>query len=434
MTDFITRRQLFANTMLNNSIAIFPSNQELIRSNDTEFRFRQHSDFFYLCGFNEPEACLVIVKTDEQFETILFNRKKDKTAEVWHGFRLGQEDAITALHIDRAFMIDDFETELSQLLSGIEHIYYPVFSGLPFDQRLQNVLTTLRNKSRSGLISANQFINWQPQLHEMRLFKRPVEQALMRKAGEISALGHVRAMQCCKPGMLEFQLQLAVEYEFAKQGTRDVAYSSIVAGGNNACILHYTENDHPLQDGDLVLIDAGAEYQGYAGDITRTFPVNGRFSEEQAIIYELVLDCQLFAIEQTKPGNSVVGINQQVVRKMTEGLLALGIMKGNLETLVSEGKYKDFYMHGLGHFIGLDVHDVGNAGTIDNPRLLEPGMAITIEPGLYISCDADVEDRWKGIGVRIEDDILITETGHEVLTSAVPKSIQEIEALMQQAS
>jgi len=302
---------------------------------------------------------------------------------------------------------------------------------LSLDERIQNVLTSLRNKARSGLISANTFLNWQPQLHEMRLFKSPVEQELMRKAGEISALGHVRAMQRCQPGMLEFQLESEIEYEFAKQGTRDVAYSSIVAGGNNACILHYTENDKPLQSGDLVLIDAGAEYQGYAGDITRTFPVNGRFTEEQAIIYQLVLDCQLLAIDNVKPGISVLAINKLVVRKMCEGLLSLGIMKGDLETLISEGKYKDFYMHGLGHFIGLDVHDVGDSGSIENPRLLESGMAITIEPGIYISNDADVEDRWKGIGVRIEDDILITATGHEVLTSAVPKTIQDIETLMQ---
>ena len=431
MTEFTTRRQLFANTLLNNSIAIFPSNQELTRSNDTEFRFRQNSDFYYLCGFNEPDACLVLIKKEECVKTILFNRKKDKTAEIWHGYRLGQEAAITELQIDNAFPIDDFEVQLSELLTDIENIYYPVLSGLSLDQRLQNVLTSLRNKSRSGLITANQFLNWQPQLHEMRLFKSSAEQDLMRKAGEISALGHVRAMQRCKPGMLEFQLELEIEYEFAKQGTRDVAYSSIVAGGNNACILHYTENDKPLQDGDLVLIDAGAEYQGYAGDITRTFPVNGRFSEEQAIIYQLVLDCQLLAIENVKPGISVLGINKLVVRKMCEGLLNLGIMKGDLETLISEEKYKAFYMHGLGHFIGLDVHDVGEAGTIDNPRLLEAGMAITIEPGIYISHDADVEDRWKGIGVRIEDDILITTTGHEVLTSAVPKTIKDIETLMQ---
>ena len=431
MTEFKTRRQLFANTLLNNSIAIFPSNQELTRSNDTEFRFRQHSDFYYLSGFNEPDACLVLIKKENDVKTILFNRKKDKTAEIWHGYRLGQEAAITELQIDDAFPIDDFEVQLSELLTGIENIYYPVLTGLSLDERIQNVLTSLRNKARSGLISANTFLNWQPQLHEMRLFKSPVEQDLMRKAGEISALGHVRAMQRCQPGMLEFQLESEIEYEFAKQGTRDVAYSSIVAGGNNACILHYTENDKPLQDGDLVLIDAGAEYQGYAGDITRTFPVNGRFTEEQAIIYQLVLDCQLLAIENVKPGISVLAINKLVVRKMCEGLLSLGIMKGDLETLISEGKYKDFYMHGLGHFIGLDVHDVGDSGSIENPRLLEAGMAITIEPGIYISNDADVEDRWKGIGVRIEDDILITPTGHEVLTSAVPKTIQDIETLMQ---
>lgn len=430
MTEFNTRRHLFSNSMLDNSMAIFPANEELIRSNDTEFRFRQNSDFYYLTGFNEPEACLLLIKRKGLISSVLFNRRKDKTAEIWHGYRLGQAAAITELSMDQAFAIDQLEVILADLLTGIETVYYPVLSGLSLDTRLQTILNKLRNKTRSGLIATNQFLNWQPQLHEMRLFKSDAEKELMRKAGEISALGHVRAMQQCKPGMWEFQLQLEVEYEFARQGTRDIAYNSIVAGGNNACILHYTENDKQLKDGDLVLIDAGAEYQGYAGDITRTFPVNGRFTEEQATIYQLVLDCQLFALEQVKPNISVLAINKLVVRKMCEGLLALGILQGDLETLIQEEKHKDFYMHGLGHFIGLDVHDVGDSGSIEIPRLLEKDMAITIEPGLYISNDADVEDRWKGIGVRIEDDVIVTDTGCEILTSAVPKSIQDIEALM----
>jgi len=430
MTEFNTRRHLFSNSMLDNSMAIFPANEELIRSNDTEFRFRQNSDFYYLTGFNEPEACLLLIKRKGAISSVLFNRKKDKTAEIWHGYRLGQAAAITELSMDQAFAIDELEVILVDLLAGIETVYYPVLSGLSLDTRLQTILNKLRNKTRSGLIATNQFLNWQPQLHEMRLFKSDAEKELMRKAGEISALGHVRAMQQCKPGMWEFQLQLEVEYEFARQGTRDIAYNSIVAGGNNACILHYTENDKQLKDGDLVLIDAGAEYQGYAGDITRTFPVNGRFTEEQAAIYQLVLDCQLFALEQVKPNISMLAINKLVVRKMCEGLLALGILQGDLETLIQEDKHKDFYMHGLGHFIGLDVHDVGDSGSIEIPRLLEKGMAITIEPGLYISNDADVEDCWKGIGVRIEDDVIVTDTGCEILTSAVPKSIQDIEALM----
>ena len=430
MTEFNTRRHLFSNSMLDNSMAIFPANEELIRSNDTEFRFRQNSDFYYLTGFNEPEACLLLIKRKGLISSVLFNRRKDKTAEIWHGYRLGQAAAVSELSMDQAFAIDELEVILADLLTGIETVYYPVLSGLSLDTRLQTILNKLRNKTRSGLIATNQFLNWQPQLHEMRLFKSDAEKELMRKAGEISALGHVRAMQQCKPGMWEFQLQLEVEYEFARQGTRDIAYNSIVAGGNNACILHYTENDKQLKDGDLVLIDAGAEYQGYAGDITRTFPVNGRFTEEQATIYQLVLDCQLFALEQVKPNISVLAINKLVVSKMCEGLLALGILQGDLETLIQEEKHKDFYMHGLGHFIGLDVHDVGNSGSIEIPRLLEKGMAITIEPGLYISNDADVEDRWKGIGVRIEDDVIVTDTGCEILTSAVPKSIQDIEALM----
>ena len=431
MTEFIKRRTLFANTMLDNSMAIFPANAELIRSNDTEFRFRQNSDFYYLTGFNEPDACLLLIKQNNQIQSILFNRKKDKTAEIWHGYRLGQEAAIVELGMHQAFAMDDFEIQLSELLKNITSLYYPVLSGQALDLRVQNVLNTLRSKSRSGLIKINQFLNWQPTLHEMRLFKSSAEQDLMRKAAEISARGHIRAMQQCQPGMWEFQLQAEVEYEFAKQGTRDVAYNSIVAGGHNACILHYTENNQALKNGDLVLIDAGAELQGYAGDITRTFPVNGRFSSEQAAIYQLVLDCQLFAIEQVKPGISIMAINKQVIRKMCEGLLTLGILKGDLESLIKEDKSKAFYMHGLGHFLGLDVHDVGDAGSIEDPRLLQVGMVVTIEPGLYISLDADVEERWKGIGVRIEDDILVTDVGSEVLSIAVPKSIQDIEALMQ---
>ncbi|RBW43660.1 Xaa-Pro aminopeptidase [Psychromonas sp. B3M02] len=430
MTEFIKRRQQFADSMLDNSMAIFPANQELTRSNDTEFRFRQNSDFYYLCGFNEPDACLLLIKQDAQLTTVLFNRKKDKTAEIWHGYRMGQAEAINTLAVDQAYVIDEFESKLSELLVGIENLYYPTLSGFALDQSLEKVLNGLRSQSRSGVISTNQFLDWRPALHEMRLFKSEAEQAIMRKAGVISALGHVRAMQQCQPGMFEFQLQLEVEYEFARQGTRDVAYNSIVAGGNNACILHYTENDQVLQDGDLVLIDAGAEYQGYAGDITRTFPVNGRFSEEQATIYQLVLDCQLLALALVKPGISVLEINQQVVTKMTEDLLALGLLKGDLSSLLEEQAYRAFYMHGLGHPIGLDVHDVGNTGTIKSPRALQAGMAITIEPGLYISQDADVDDRWKGIGVRIEDDVIVTETGCEILTSAVPKEIKAIEALM----
>ncbi|TEW53762.1 Xaa-Pro aminopeptidase [Psychromonas sp. RZ22] len=431
MTEFIKRRQIFANSMLDNSMAIFPANKELMRSNDTEFRFRQNSDFYYLTGFNEPDACLLLIKKDGLVKSVLFNRKKDKTAEIWHGYRLGQEAALAELAIDQAFPIDDLEIKLSEFFTNVEHLYYPVLSGASLDHCLQSVLNKLRSKTRSGLIDTNQFLNWQPQIHEMRLFKSSYEQELMRKAGEISALGHVRAMQQCQPGMWEYQLQLEVEYEFARQGTRDVAYNSIVASGNNACILHYTENDKQLQDGDLVLIDAGAEYQGYAGDITRTFPVNGRFSPQQAALYELVLDCQLFAIAQVKPNISMLAINALVVRKMSEGLFNLSIVKGDLESFIKEEKYKVFYMHGLGHFIGLDVHDVGNSGSVAEPRALEAGMVVTIEPGLYISHDADVDECWKGIGIRIEDDLLVTENGNEILTAAVPKSIQEIEALMQ---
>ena len=267
----------------------------------------------------------------------------------------------------------------------------------------------------------------------MRLIKSPVEVALLLAAGEISASGHVRAMQKCYPGMWEYQLQAEVEHEFALRGTRDIAYNSIVAGGENACVLHYTNNNQQLHDGDLVLIDAGAEYQGYAGDITRTFPVNGTFSIPQAKIYQLVLDVQINAISQVKPGITMAEINRNIIKQFVNGLLKLGLLQGECEDLIAREAYKVFYMHGLGHYLGLDVHDVGEYGSQDNPRLLEAGMVVTIEPGLYIANDADVDDIWKGIGIRIEDDILVTESGYEVLTADVPKSIDEIEALMAKA-
>lgn len=430
---FKARRIQFIEKMQDNSMALFPASEEIIRNNDCEFPFRQNSDFHYLTGFNEPDALLMLIKKSHSEQVILFNRTKDKSAEIWHGYRLGQSGAIETLAVDEAFAIDEFDHHLETLVNGIGTLYYPMFQSEALDKSLKLVVNNLRAGKRKGAMAPNNYMDCLPILHEMRVIKSDVEAELMAEAAEISAAGHIRAMQKCQAGMWEYQLESEIKYEFSQQGTRDVAYNSIVAGGNNACILHYTENDKQLQSGDLVLIDAGAEYQGYAGDITRTFPVNGKFTEHQAKLYQLVLDIQVHAINQVKPGIALVDINKTVVEQLVDGLLELGLLKGQRETLIEDEAYKAFYMHGISHYLGLDVHDVGDYGTLESPRLLEAGMAITIEPGLYVSNDADVDDCWKGIGVRIEDDLLVTKNGAEVLSADVPKTIDEIEALMADA-
>ncbi|WP_022942623.1 Xaa-Pro aminopeptidase [Psychromonas hadalis] len=431
--QFQLRRSAFFNKMQVNSIAIFPASVETIRNNDCEYPFRQNSDFHYLTGFNEPDALLMLVKKSDSLITILFNRKKDKNAEIWHGIRLGQHGAITKLTMDDAYPIDEFEHQLETRLNGTEALYYPMFQSDSLDKSLKRVVNKLRAGKRKGISTPNCYFDCLPILHEMRVIKSDFEADLLRQAAEISAAGHVRAMQKCRVGMWEYQLEAEIKHEFALQGAPNVAYNSIVAGGNNACILHYTENTQQLKEGELVLIDAGAEYQHYAGDITRTFPVNGKFTEHQAKLYQLVLDTQIFAINQIKPGIAMLDINAKVVELLVDGLLELGLLKGSRETLIKEEAHKAFYMHGIGHYLGLDVHDAGNCGTLDNPRPLEAGMAVTIEPGLYVSFDADVEDCWKGIGIRIEDDLLVTATGVDVLSADVPKTIDEIEALMADA-
>ncbi|MFT6928353.1 MAG: Xaa-Pro aminopeptidase [Psychromonas sp.] len=434
MTEFQQRRAAFFSKMQNNSLAIFPAGQEQIRSKDTEYPFRQNSDFYYLTGFNEQDAYLLIINKSGEQQSILFNRKKDKNAEIWHGLRTGQDAAVSKLGFDSAYDVLEFEEQLPGLIAELPVLYYPVFNAPELERSLSSVINLMRADRSKGQVAPAQFIDSLPIVHEMRLIKSESEIELMSDAAEISAAGHIRAMQLCHSGMWEYQLEAEIRYEFAQQGAPNVAYNSIVAGGQNACILHYTDNNRQLRDGDLVLIDAGAEYKGYAGDITRTFPINGVFSEHQAKLYQLVLDIQVSAINQINPGVALADINKNVVKKLVDGLLELGILEGDSEQLIKDQAYKAFYMHGIGHYLGLDVHDVGLYGTAENPRLLEAGMVITIEPGLYISEDADVDDVWKGIGIRIEDDVLVTQSGAEVLSADVPKSINEIEALMANVS
>ena len=431
LENYQQRRQSLLAKMVPGSAALIFAAPEVTRSRDTEYLFRQNSDFWYFTGFNEPEALLVLIKSDENHNhSVLFNRVRDLNAEIWFGRRLGQQAAPEKLGVDKALPWDDVDQQLSQLLNGLDVVYHAP-GEYPFaDQKLSSALETLRNGSRQNLQAPATVTDWRPWVHEMRLFKDAEEIAVLRKTGKISALAHQRAMERCRPGMFEYQLEGEILHEFSRHGSRFASYNTIVGGGENGCILHYTENESELRDGDLVLIDAGCELYGYAGDITRTFPVNGRFSPAQRQIYDIVLASLEHALSVYRPGVSIREVNDQVIRIMVSGLVELGVMQGDVDTLIAENAHRQFYMHGLGHWMGLDVHDVGNYGSPSRERLLEPGMVLTVEPGLYIAPDADVPAQYRGIGIRIEDDILITEHGHENLTDTVVKTADDIEALM----
>lgn len=426
--ELIARRNKLLAQMELNSIALFFASPEVKRSNDTHYPYRQDSDFWYFTSFVEPEALFVVIKqSDSKPRYILFNRKKDPLAETWTGYRLGQQAALEKVLVDEAYLFDEIDEVLPNLINGKKAIYHADQLYHYADEIIKKTLNSLRQGGRFKLSAPSIVIDWRPIVHEMRMFKSEYEIAILRQACEISAQAHIRAMQKCKPNLFEYQLEAEILHEFARLGARWPSYNTIVGGGNNGCILHYENNSDKLQDGDLVLIDAGCEYQYYAGDITRTFPVNGRFNLAQREIYDIVLNAQYTAIKLLKPGTSISSVNQEIIRMMVEGLVKLGIMQGDVEILIANKAYLAFYMHGLGHWLGIDVHDVGS----DRDRLLEPGMVLTVEPGLYINKDADVPERYKGIGIRIEDNILITDAGNQVLTATVPKDPQQIELIMQ---
>lgn len=431
LETFQQRRQALLAKMASGSAALIFAAPEVTRSNDTEYNFRQNSDFWYFTGFNEPQALLVLIKSDENHNhSVLFNRVRDLTAEIWFGRRLGQDAAPARLGVDRALPWDDIQEQLYQLLNGLDVVYHAQGQYAEADEQVNGALDKLRRGFRQNLKAPATQTDWRPWVHEMRLFKDAEELEILRRAGKISALAHTRAMENCRPGMYEYQLEGEIHHEFSRHGARFPSYNTIVGAGENGCILHYTENESEMQDGDLVLIDAGCEFHGYAGDITRTFPVNGKFSPAQREIYDIVLASLYKALALYRPGVSIREVNDEVVRIMVTGLVGLGILQGDVETLMAENAHRQFYMHGLGHWLGLDVHDVGDYGTPSRDRLLEPGMVLTVEPGLYISPDADVPAQYRGIGIRIEDDIVITETGNENLTDSVVKDADAIEALM----
>jgi Xaa-Pro aminopeptidase len=431
MTEYAKRRKELMQKVDASGIVVLPAGAEMIRNGDATYSFRQNSDFYYLTGFDEPDAVLVLAPKRKEGEYILFNRVRDRDREIWDGPRAGQEGACKDFLADQAFPIDKLETMLPDLLAGRESIHYPLGINKEFDKTLMRAVNKIRAKVRGGLQSPDAFIDIAPSLHEMRLFKSATEVAVMQKAVDISEKAHVRAMEVCQPGMNEYQLEAELLYEFHRHGARYPAYNPIVGSGRGSCILHYISNNQTIDKGGLVLIDAGAEYQNYASDITRTFPANGRFSAEQRSIYELVLEAQLAAIKSVKPGASWTMAQDVVVNVITQGLIDLGILKGKRDDLIEKQAYVPFYMHRSGHWLGLDVHDVGRYRIDGKWRSLKPGMVLTVEPGIYISADIPgVHKRWHNIGVRIEDDVLVTKGGNDVLSKAIPKKIDEIEAIM----
>lgn len=410
-------------------IVILPASPQHIRNRDVEYPYRSDSDFMYLSGFPEPEAVIVLVPGRDKGEYIMFCRDRDVEQEIWHGRRYGPEGARSQFGADDAFPIDDIDDILPGLMEHTERVYYTIGRDPVFDKRVMGWVNTLRSQSRSGAHVPYEFVSLDFLLHDMRLYKSRDEIKLMRKAAQISCEAHKRAMRLSKPGVYEYQLEAEILHEFQKNGA-GWAYPSIVGGGANACILHYRENNQALRDGELVLIDAGAEFDGYAADITRAFPVNGRFTEAQKEIVELTLEANLEAIKQVKPGNHWNDPHDTAVKVLTKGMVELGLLKGKVPQLIKDLAYKQYYMHRTGHWLGRDVHDVGDYKVDDKWRLLEPGMALTIEPGMYMGHSERKAKRWWDIGVRIEDDVVVTQDGCEVLSNGVPKSPADIEALM----
>ena len=412
------------------AILILPAAPERVRSRDTHYPYRQDSDFWYLTGFDEPQAVLVLAPGRKHGEALMFCRERDPEREGWDGPRLGPEGAVEALALDDAWDIEDIDDILPGLIEGRSRVWYHFGLDTEFDLKLIGWLNRVRAQMRMGAQPPHEFLELGHLLDEMRLFKSADELALMQRAADISVQAHEAAMRAARPGIHEYELQAEVERVFRMHDAHP-AYSSIVGAGSNACVLHYRDNRGKAREGELVLIDAGAEYRGYAADITRTFPVNGRFSPAQRALHDLVGKAQAAALAMALPGNPWSAIHDAAVETLTDGLLSLGLLKGKLKKNIDDGSYQRFYRHKTGHWLGLDVHDVGEYRVDDLPRLLEPGMVFTIEPGLYVSTDdSTVDAKWRGIGIRTEDDIAITRTGHRVLTEGLARSADEIEAFM----
>lgn len=430
--DFKQRRDLLAKQIGSNSIAIIATRAEMYRNRDADYKYRADSSFYYLTGFAEPEAVAVIetFAEGEDYSYSLFCRERDREMEIWNGYRAGVDGAIEIYDADEAYAIDLLDEEIIDKLLNKQRLYYRIGQQAEFDARVSQWIQEADGQQRRGGAAPAELIQLDRIVDEMRLKKSAQEIELMQIASNISAEAHIRAMQTVKPNMMEYALEAELNYIFGKNGCVP-AYNSIVGGGENACILHYVENNKPLQDGDLVLIDAACEYEFYASDITRTFPVNGKFSPEQKALYNIVLDAQLAAIDATRIGNHYKYPHEVAVKILTQGLVDLGLLSGNVNELVESEAFRQFFMHGTGHWLGMDVHDVGAYKTGEDWRAYEAGMVVTVEPGLYVAPDDETVDaKWRGIGIRIEDDIVVTENGPLVLTKNVVKTIDDIESLM----
>ena len=426
---FTERRQRLGANLPPNAAVVIAGASTQYRNADSSYAFRQDSNFWYLTGFNEAEATLVVLTDDSQTsKSIAFVPEKDKLKEIWDGYRAGPEGAVKDHGFDQAFNNSEINDQLPELLKGRDRVFYPVGKNAGLDQNIIEWIKTAKSKDRHS--SAIDIADASSKVGNQRLIKDAYEIDLMKKACRISAESHVEAMKFVKPGMTEQEMEAFYLYEFAKRGGRFSAYTPIVAGGENACVLHYVENSKPLLDGDLLLVDAGCEYDFYASDITRTFPVSGKFTDAQLAIYEVVLEAESKAIAAVSVNNNVMDAQIISEKVVTQGLIDLGILTGSLDDLHAKGAFKEFYMHKIGHWLGIDVHDAGDYMEDDQFMQFKPGMVTTIEPGIYIPSSANVDDKWKGIGIRIEDDILVTPDGNENLTEFVPSDPKEIEALM----
>ena len=412
------------------SVIIVRAAPQKIRNNDAHYPYRQDSDFLYLSGFSEPEAMMVLLPESKGGHSILFCRERDPQREMWDGLMVGTEGAVEQFGFDEAFPISEMVEVLPGLLHGRERIYYDLGKDPEFDQRLIGWMNEFRSKTRKKFLAPDEIIALSHSLHEMRLFKSRTEITTMRKSARVAAEAHQRAMQVCKPGMNEAEIHAELLHTFTRHQC-EASYVPIVGGGANACVLHYIANRDPLNDGDLLLIDAGAEYDGYASDITRTFPVNGKFSGPQKDLYEVVLAAQHKAIEEVREGTPWEQVHETAVQVATEGMIELGILKGDIDQILEEEQFKDYYVHNTGHWLGLDVHDVGEYEIDGHSRVLEPGMVLTVEPGIYIPQKAvAVDEIWRGMGIRIEDNVVVTRGEADVLTNSICKDIDEIEKLM----
>ena len=428
--EYARRRRQLMRMAGEDAILVLPAAPVRVRSHDTHYPYRQDSDFWYLCGFPEPDAVLVLVPGRKHGEALLFCRERDPEREAWDGPRFGQDGAVESFGMDDAYPIEDLDEILPGLLEGRSRVYYHFGRDAEFDLKLIGWVNRVRAQVRHGAQPPHEFLELGHLLHEQRLFKSRDEIRLMDKAAAISVRAHQAAMRAARPGIHEYELQAEVERVF-RAADACPAYASIVGAGGNGCVLHYVANTGKARDGDLVLIDAGAEYRNYAADITRTFPVNGRYTREQRALHDLVGAAQAAALACARPGVAFAALHETVVEVLSEGLLRLGLLKGSLEKCIAGEHYRQFYRHKSGHWLGLDVHDVGDYRIDGQSRLLEPGMVLTIEPGLYVGADdTTVAAKWRGIGIRTEDDVLVTADGHRVLTEGLARSAEEIEAFM----